>query len=394
LTIPGESGAVRGALAALLLLAAGAGVASADPVDPGIPQRLRSAAPAGGAVGERIDLGGRNLSPLALPLAPAVAWQARVASPLAGPPLSAENGVLVVAHGNGRVSELDDKGRTRWSVRTGLELAGGPLVIGGGLRVVVGRSGEIVAVSSAGRVVAREQLPSGAFEAAVLATPTRDGGALLATGARLTRLTPKAAIAWSTSTTEPLRAVFEWRGQALAVSRSGAVIARAVAGEPEEIANLGGAAGRAALDGDSLFALVSGHKLVELDLVRRTQRTRFSDPALELHDFALPAAASPRVISTRGVLVSLDASDRELARTALAQESGSGQVAGIVVDGAGTTLVAFGSAPLVLVTPQGDARALAGSACPDPYRPTPLRAGLVAAACRSGLIRGLSDKAR
>ncbi|HEY3498774.1 MAG TPA: hypothetical protein VGK73_28985, partial [Polyangiaceae bacterium] len=63
-------------------------------------------------------------------------------------------------------------------------------------------------------------------------------------------------------------------------------------------------------------------------------------------------------------------------------------------DPAGTVLAAFAGAPLVLVTAQGDASGVPGSACPDPLRPTPLGPGIVAATCRSGLIRGLSDRAR
>jgi hypothetical protein len=378
-------------MAALALVANGA---RGEPLDPGVPVRLPSSLPGGAAISERIDAAGRNRSPVPLPQAPSVTWQARVSAPVHGSPLADAKGALIVAHGHGRISEFDTAGRTRWSVRTGLEFAGAPLLLGGGLRVAIGQSGEAVAISETGRIVAREKLPPGDWEGTLVAAPTRDGGAILASGARLTRLGPRAAVAWTTSASDPLRSVFEWRGEALAVGRNGSVLLRASAGDAEEIANLGGAVGRAALDGDRLFALVSGHKLVELELGSRRQRVHFLDTSLELYDFGLGPGATPRLLSTRGVLVSLDATDRELARIGLVTEGGAGDTAGLVVDGAGSTLVAFAGAGLVLVNAQGDAGAVSGTGCPDPLRPTPVAAGVVVAACRSGLLRALSDRAR
>jgi hypothetical protein len=377
-------------LAACLL----ASTASAGPFDPALPERLPSSLPKGAAVAERVDAEGRNLTSVALPLVPSVVWQARVAAPLHGPPLADGQGSLIVAHGHGRLSELDASGRTRWSLRTGLAFAGPPLLVGGALRVVVGETGEVVAVSETGRVVHRERVGSGEFEATLVSSPARDGGAILAAGARLIRLGPRGRVAWSASTSDPIRAVFDWRGQALAVGKNGVVLVRSAAGDPEEIANLGGAVTRAALAADSLFALVGPQKFVELDLRTRTQRVRFSDGLLALAEFALGAAAQPRLLSVRGVLVTLDAGDRELARASLVTEGGAGDSAGLVVDPAGTALVAFAGAPLAHVTPQGDVSSLAGTACPDPVRPTPLRSGFVVAACRSGLLRGLSDRGR
>lgn len=381
--------------AALVLALAGlAGQAGGEELDPALPERLRTSLAGGFALADRIDPDGRNLSSVALPKAPRIAWQARVTPPLHGPPLADAGGALIVAHGRGRLSELDSAGRTRWSVRTGFEIAGGPLLLGGGLRVVIGQNGDVLGVSAAGRVAYREKLGWGEFEGTPIATPTRDGGAILATGARLTRLGPRAAVTWSTTTADSLRAVFDWRGQALAVGRNGGVLVRAAAGEPEEIANLRGPVARAALAGDKLFALVGNYRLVELDLANHTERVRFSDPTLSLAELALGAGTVPRVLSTRGTLVALDASDRELLRLGLVTEGGGGEVAALLVDPAGATLAAFAGAPLVLVTPQGEAEAVAGSACPDPLRPTPAGPGVVIAACRSGLLRALSDKAR
>ncbi|HEY3498887.1 MAG TPA: PQQ-binding-like beta-propeller repeat protein, partial [Polyangiaceae bacterium] len=344
------------AFAALVVLLAGfSRPAGGETLDPGVPARLHTSLAKGFALGERIDPEGRNQSSVALPKAPRVAWQARVTPPVHGAPLAGADGSLIVAHGRGRLSELDATGRTRWSVRTGLELAGGPLLLGGGLRVAIGQSGDIVAVSPAGRVAYREKLAWGEFEGTPIAAPARDGGAILATGARLSRLGPRAAVVWSATTPDPLRAVFEWRGQALAVGRNGGVLVRSAAGEPEEIANFRAAVGRAALAGDRLFAIVGTYRVVELDLVTRTQRSRFSDPTLGLHELALGVGATPRLLSARGVLVSLDAADRELLRLGLVAEGGGGEPAGLLVDPAGTVLAAFAGAPLVLVTAQGDA---------------------------------------
>jgi hypothetical protein len=60
----------------------------------------------------------------------------------------------------------------------------------------------------------------------------------------------------------------------------------------------------------------------------------------------------------------------------------------------GSTLVATGGLDLRLVGETGDVQELPGTACPDPLRPTPLSKTLVVASCRSGLLFGISGKAR
>jgi len=63
-------------------------------------------------------------------------------------------------------------------------------------------------------------------------------------------------------------------------------------------------------------------------------------------------------------------------------------------DSRGAMLVATGGLDLRFVGETGDTVEIPGTACPDPLRPTALSKGLVVASCRSGLLFGISDKAR
>jgi hypothetical protein len=373
------------------LLAPGA---AAESVDPSLPQRFVTALPAGLAIGDRLTATGTNQTRLPLPNQPEVGWQMRLAAPILHAPLALAGERLLIAHGHGRISELDRRGRTLWSLRTGAELAGGPIVLGSGERLALTRNADVIRISSLGRELGRERLPLPEIDAPPVSSPTSDGGAVLGLGARLVRLGPRGSFNWTTPTPDPMRAVFEWHGNVVAVGRNGTVNLRPPVGDLREIANLAIGIRGALLVEPRLWLLSVDHQLIELDLKVGKPVARFREPALDFTEFASGPAGSLRLLTRRGLLLALESDGREIARNALLPDAVAAEAAALIVDPRGAALAAFAGAALVAINPQGDTTSIAGTACPEPLRPTPLGTGLVVAACRSGLLRALSDRAR
>jgi hypothetical protein len=361
-------------------------------LDPSIPVRLAAAPPRSPAVAEGIDRQSTHCTSALLPKEPAVDWQTRLAPPLVGELATDELGRLLVAHVADRLTALDAHGHVAYSLRVGSEWASGPLPMAGGGALVVTRDGRVVRVSPSGMNEGEESLGWGALEAAVVATPTEDGGAIIASGARLARVGPRGTRGFRTRLVEPVRAVFEWQNETLAVGRSGDVFARAAFGEARPFGSFEEPVRAVALAGDRLFGL-GRHALVELNLVTRERRVLFADEVSELRDLAALPGGRFRLVGPRATLIDLDASGHELARLALPGGENR-EITALVSDREGRTLFAAAGSPLTYITPQGDSGVVPGSGCPDPLRPTPLRDGLVVAACRTGIVRALSDRAR
>ncbi|HEV8551312.1 MAG TPA: PQQ-binding-like beta-propeller repeat protein [Polyangiaceae bacterium] len=366
--------------------------ASAVALDPSIPVRLTAAPPASVTAAERITAEGTNRTSATFPKEPEVGWQTRLAPPLVGELATDESGRLLVAHAGDRLTALDARGRVAFSLRTGGELASGPLPLAGGRVLVVTRDGRVVRVSPNGTNEGEELLGWGELEAAVVATPTHDGGAIIASGAHLARLGPRGTRGFRARLGDPVRAVFEWGSETLAVGRSGNVFARAGWGEARPFGSFEEPLRAVALADHRLFG-VGRHALVELDLVSRERRVLFADEANELRDFAALPSGKWRLVAPRATFIDLDVTGRELARWP--QPGGENrEISALVADREGRTLFSAVGSPLGYVTPQGDSGIVPGTGCPDPLRPTPLGDGLVVAACRSGIVRALSDKAR
>jgi hypothetical protein len=100
---------VAGSLAFFLAIS---GTPAAEPLDPTLPHRVRAQPPLGPAVAERLDAAGTNVSTVRLPARPTIAFQVRLSGPIVGAPLCDERGRFLVAHGNGRLTELDALGHT------------------------------------------------------------------------------------------------------------------------------------------------------------------------------------------------------------------------------------------------------------------------------------------
>lgn len=383
---------MRPGLGLLLLALTSALVGTASPArsaDPRIAWRLPSRDEAALAASDRLDADGTNRSRVALPASPSLGFHARVVPPIVGQPMSSGGRVLIV-HGGDRLSALDDRGRTTWSVRLGTELASGPLLVGGGHTLVLGRDGRLFDVSPSGSASLRDTLPWNEVEGAVLFTPTANGGGLIANGARFGRIGPAGTRGFVTKVPDPVRALFEWRGLALAVGFDGSIWSRAASGDPRELGTVGGHVRQAMLVGDRILVLIE-HDLMAFDLESKQAKSLWSEASLELRDVAATSAGRFALVAGRTLLVELESDGREIARFVLPTGESGTDLAGLIVDQSGRAIVRSAGSPLVSVSAQGDAVLIAGTGCPDLLRPTPVAPGRLVSACRSGVVRGVGQ---
>jgi hypothetical protein len=374
---------------ACLLSGSGATLAA----DPSVALRLESAPSRSPAATPRLDVNGTNQTSAKLPEHPSVVWQARVAPPLIGELGADAFGNLLVAHASDRVTALDPKGHSVWSLRVGAELVLGPLPVLGGRSLLVTRDARVVRISAKGTLEAREALPFGPLDQTPLVTSTRDGGAIIAAGSSFARLGPLGAAGYDGRLPDPIRAVFEWQGQTVAVGHAGGVFTRGAAGDPVRVGNLGQPVRAVALLGQRVFG-VGRNELVTFDLVSKERRVVFGDPTAELRDLAALGGGRLRLVAARAVLVDLDPTGRELSRQSLPLAESGGDLASIVTDRTGRTLLGAAGSTLIQITPEGDTTTLPDTSCLDPMRPTPVADGRFVVACRSGLLRAFSDRAR
>jgi hypothetical protein len=380
---------------ALSALASAATVAPASPgsSDARVGLRLPAADTTALVVSERLDARGSNQSRRRLPVSPELRSQLRVVPPIVGQPMVDGTGRLLVAHGGDRLSAIDAEGRTSWSVRLGAELASAPLLVARGHVLLLARDGRLFAVSASGSVSERGALPWSEVEGTALGIPTSDGGALFATGARFAKVGSGGTRGFQARIADPIRALFEWRGQSLALGLDGSIWARGGSGEPEEVGSFGQPVQKAVLVENRLLGLTE-HELVAFDLGTGKRQVLWTDAALELHDLALVGQDRLRLVAGKASLLELGLDGRELARFALPTGEVGNELGGLVTDARGQALVRSAGAPLWSVTPQGEVAAVAGTGCPDALRPAPIADGKVILACRSGLLRVVSDRAR
>lgn len=382
-------GALVPGVAATLLLATG----TARGTDPKIALRLESAPALGPVVTARVDANGTNQTSALLPEHPGIVWQTRLTPPLVGELAADAGGRLLVAHASDRLTLLDATGHPAWSVRVGAELALGPLPVARGRSLLVTRDAHLVRVSPTGSIEGRETLPWVAFDQTPIATATPDGGAIVAAGSALARIGPRGAEGYETHLPDPIRAVFDWQGATLAVGHAGAIFSRPAAGDPVRLGSFQAPVRAVTLVGQRLFGLTRS-ELLTFDLLTKERRIVFGDPTAELRDLAALAPGRLRLVATGALLVDLDANGHELGRQRLPIAESGGELGSIVTDRTGRTLLGTTGSMLIQVTPQGDSAQLPDSSCLDPMRPTPVRDARFVVACRSGLLRAFSDRAR
>jgi hypothetical protein len=366
---------------------------AASGADPRVGFREPAPASDGLSVSARLDAGNQSYDIAPLPRAPSVVFQVRLAPPISGEPVADGAGGLLVVHAHDRVTALDAVGRSVWSVRVGVELASGAIPFGAGKYLLVARSGRLFELSATGSITERPALPWNDIDGAVLYTPTSDGGTILAAGVRLARLAPAGARGFQTRLKNPILAVFDWRGATLAVGRDGSLWLRGNAGDARKLGSLDAPLVQALLVEDRVLGLIQ-HELVSFDLASGRESVVWADPALELHDVASARGQKTRLVAGRSLVVELDAAGHELGRFPLPTAETTAEITSLAIDRTGASLVVASGLPLWFVTPEGDPTSVAGTGCPDPLRLTPVAPNRIVAACRSGLLRGLSDKAR
>jgi hypothetical protein len=384
------------------LLAAGLLTTSAlaGAFDPSVGTTLTGGAPRALAAGLALDARASNFSRVAFPEQPRPAFRVKLAAPLAFPPAADESGALVVAHGSGKLSQLDARGRLSWALRIGPDAAAtAPLIGSDGQRWVISVSGEVAGVTAAGKLRFREPLAGFGRLDGALAIPLATSGVAVASGNRLTVLDRDGGPLWLARLPDPARALLERRGELVIVAGDGAVLGRGGEGQLSPIADLGGRPDQAALlpDGRTLVAVLGQRELVLLDLDSGKRRVLLNEPALVLSSgLAIGSHGELRILAQGSLLLGLSAEGQELFRAPLA-----GGAPGLalnlpapLIDARGYSAVAVPDAGLSILTPKGDVALAPGSACPEPLRPTPIGQGTLVLSCRSGLVFALSGTAR
>ncbi|HEV8246461.1 MAG TPA: PQQ-binding-like beta-propeller repeat protein [Polyangiaceae bacterium] len=373
--------------------------ARAGAIDPSLPLTLNAGAPRALCAAANVDARGSELSRVELPTHAIPSYRAKLAPPIQQPPAADVNGALVVAHGTGKLSQLDDRGRVQWTVRVGPDAAASaPIITSGGMRWVLTTAGEVVAVSSDGRVRFRQALPGLTSVEATLAIPLSSGGAALSSGRQLLTLDQSGAVLWLVRSDEPLRAVVERRGEVIAVSALGRVLHRDGEGDLAESAHFGGRVDVAALlpDLDHLAAVIDEQKLVIIDLATGSKRVLFEEPALTLSSaLAIGARGEFRLLGS-GLLIGLSPTGAEEFRSPFPDSTAllAWALLPPLIDPRGYSAVVLPAAGLSIVSPSGEIESVAGSACPEPLRATPIGKGRLALSCRSGLVFAVSGKAQ
>lgn len=372
---------------------------AADDFDPSLGVTVGAGAPRALCASSGLDARSSGLSRVELPARPSPSYRVKLAAPITFAPAADEKGALIVAHGGGKLTEIDPRGRLSFSVRVGPDAAAtGPVIGNDGLRWLVTLGGEVAGVSSEGRVRFRRPLTGFANLEGALATPLSTGGLALAAGNRLAMLDREGNMLWLVRSDEVTRALLERQGELLVVAADGKVLRRGAEGQLGAIADLGAGVDAAALSpaADELVAVLGQRELVVHELSSGKRRVLLSEPSLALTGaLAVGAAGEVRVLAQGGLLIGLSRQGQEAFRAPL-----SPGAFGFVshpptplIDARGKSAVTLPDAGLALVSPSGELELVPGSACPEPLRPTPIGERTLVLTCRSGLVFALSGKA-
>jgi hypothetical protein len=374
--------------------------ASAEPFDPSVGLTLGAAPPRALAAAPSLDATSSGQVRVELPTRATPAYRIKLAAPIPFAPAADESGALVVAHGPGKLTQLDARGRVIWSSRVSPDLAAtGPLIGNDGLRWLVTLGGEVAGVAADGRISFHKPLVGFGSLQAAQAIPLSTGGIAVAAGHAISVLDRSGNALWHASSDEAPRVLIEHGAELLVVTADGHVLGRGAEGQLSERAHLGGQVDAAALlpESHELAAVIGQRELVLLDLTRGKRRVLLAEPALSLSSgLAANSSGQLRVIAQGGLLLGLDRTGKESFRAPLAATTLGlgGQPPSPLIDASGRSAVTLPDAGLALVSARGEVEVVTESACPEPLRPTPIAARTLVLSCRSGLVFALSDRAR
>ncbi len=392
-------------------LVAAASLAAAQPLDPTLPHELVVGLPAAPAAMLRLDPGRTGLSRSPLPVSPRVLWRARAQGGIEHSVGVDSTGAIVISSAIGQVVQIAPDGKTAWTVRTG---RGAPLttpvITSDGTRVVLVPGPALIGIDAKGHIRFKRALPAPGLARPHVGAPLPlpGGGLALSLGNRLIRVGPAGGIISTADAPETVQALLARGGSLLAVTQRGSVLSWQPPDGPSLIGSLGGTIdGWPALcSSRSLCASVDQHRLVELDLDTGIRHVRLDDSSISLLGSpAVTRGHETLTATTDGLVLGHDASGKELLHVALF----SGTVAPgskvapmlvrrttlppLIVDRTGTLGFARPGLDAGVVTPAGDIHTAPGTACADPVGVTPAGPHRMVAACRSGLLWLVGDKA-
>lgn len=335
------------------------------------------------------------------PRSPELRFRTRIAGGIGQAPASDELGNLIIAHGEPRLSKLDPRGRSLWSERLPSEASCTPTLLRDGSLLIITRTADALSFQSTGKLRQKHVLPLADPRRHTFCLPIANGGALVASGTDLLELDRDGELVRQAKARGNVTAIAESDLGLVAISENGIVEVARATGDFELIGSLGGTAPEGgAVQGDRVLAVVDGHKLLALALRTGVLTTLAAEPALSLT--GPPALFDNRgaAVVEEGGLVSVRAADgTETLRVSIAVASLAFDAATrglrpalIISDGSGGVAAARSGGDALVLNPDGSAQRIDGSACLDPFRPTPTRDGIVFT-CRSGQLFGVSGKA-
>ncbi len=339
----------------------------------------------------------QTLSDSPLPSVPSVAWRVRVAGGIAFPPAAVPGGGAVMALTTPVLVEYDSHGKLVWTARLGVSPAAtSPLLLGSGQRLVFTQNAEALGFSERGRLISRTQLPLGNLETAPLISAADDGGLLIASGRRLSRLDASLNVAFSTRSDADIRALVATGSGSVVITTTGSVLEVTRDGHLRQAGSFAGrvdAVGK--LSAERLIAIVDGKRLSEFDLSSGVVKTDFAEADQELlPGLAANERAGARAITVSEFLVAVGVDGREAFRVTLPSGGPASRsaVSEMVLDAAGTVIIARSGADLVTIRADGSLVRTEGTACAEPLRPLGADAGTALFACRSGILFGLVER--
>ncbi len=350
---------------------------------------------------EGVDASNSSRARAAFPRAPELRYRTRVAGGIGQAPVSDQLGNLIIAHGEPRLSKLDARGHSLWSERLPSEASCSPTLLRSGSILIVTRDADALLFHPSGKLRAKHVLPLSDPRRRTFSIPTASGGALIACGTDLLELDASGELVRQARARGSVTALAEASAGLVAISDNGSVELAHATGDFELVGNLGGTVPEGgAVQAGKVLAVVDAHKWVSLDLSTGQLVTLATDPGLSLSGPAALFDNHGAALVADGGLISVRAADgAETLRASIAPASlafdaaARGLRAALVIsDGAGGVAATRSGSDALVLNPDGNALRIEGSACLDPFRPTPTRDGIVFT-CRSGQVFGVSDKA-
>ena len=384
--------------------------ARAQRFDPRRPSSWVVGSPPGASPMARVDARRTGRSRSALPSAPIkVAWRRPTNMTTEHPALAGANGRIVVVADNGTVTWLDETGEPigLQHVDTIAGLGGPPALTSDGTLVYLTKTGDAFGYQPTtgkhwSRRIGGERNPKAA------PLPLDDGGVVLATAADLVVLDAEGGVRARVTLPEPPAAPLLAGDQIVAVTGSGNVYGWMPGREPVRLGSFGAPVdGAAALrDASTLVGVIDGNHLAEVDLVHGGFSTRALAPqGLYLGPPAVRGGAATllALTSTRGFVVTVDASGQEALRAATGSfsptplpDGGAPPLTapphvGPLVDDRGAIAFATTDGHVGVVSPDGAVDSLGEPLCPVGARTgvaglTPSRPGSFLVTCENGAV--------